>query len=58
MLLSAVNKGYKKEVIRKQLAGLQAEIKDKKNLEIKMSLGSCRFGKLTASRHQAVGDRT
>lgn len=48
-----------RNMFRKELAGLQAEMKQKKeNPEIKVGVGPCRFGKLAASSHQAVGEES
>lgn len=45
-----------RNVFWKELAGFQANVKDnKENLEIKVGLGPCSFGRLT-SRQQAVED--
>lgn len=49
----------KRNVFWKKPAALQAKVKDnKENLEMKMGLGPCRFGKLAISRQQTVGDKT
>ena len=48
-----------RNVLRKELASLQTEMEqNKENLGIKVGLRPCRLRKLTASRHQAVGDKT